>query len=102
MVLFEYEKLLKTVNPAMRVKKYGTSLAGIHVGNKYIIRIPQGEILEHNVYEMREGFADQYKSTWNPLGRYFYNHMTRRGRREAAQILYTQGVIHLKDIAKII
>lgn len=99
MTLNDYEKRLKAANPKLRIKRYGTSLAGIHEGNKFICRIPQGEILEHNVYEVREGESDQYKTELNPLGWYKYNHMTRRGRSETARILYTQHVISYPAIS---
>lgn len=98
MTLNEYERKLKSVNSRLRIKRYGTSLAGIHLGNKFICRIPQGEILEHNTYEVREGEGSQYKSDWNPLGKYKYNFMTRRGRAETARILYTQHLISFSDL----
>ena len=93
MTLNEYEKRLKAANPRLHIKRYGTSMAGIHNGNKFVCRIPQGEILEHNVFEVREGQSDQYKTQFNPLGWYKYKYMTRRGRSETARILYTQGLI---------
>lgn len=101
MILSEFEKRLKSANPKLRIKRYGTSLAGIHCGNEFVCRIPQGEILEHNVFKVEEGFSDQYKNNFNPMGRYKWRRLTRRGRREAAQILYTQRLISLNDISRI-
>lgn len=101
MTLNEYEAKLKSVNPRLRIKRYGTSMAGIHEGNKFVCRVPQGEILEHNTYEVRDGEADQYKTQFNPMGYYKYNFMTRRGRAEIARILYTQHLISFSDLTKL-
>lgn len=108
MILSDFERRLKAVNPKLSIKKYGSSLAGIHYGNDFVCRIPQGEILEHNVFDIRTGNADQYTTDWNPTGIYKYKYMTKRGRREAVQIVYTEGtkrghkIIAYSDIAKLV
>jgi len=99
MTTAEYEKRLKTVNPKLHIKKYGTSLAAIHIGSKHLCRVPQGDIWEHNEFEIRVGYADQYKSQFNPKGEYRFKYLTKRGRAEAARILYTMRVITSKDIS---
>ena len=107
MILSDFEKRLKLLNKKLHIKRYGASLAGIHYGNEFICRVEQGEILEHNVYEIRVGHADQYVNHINPTGEYRYRFMTRRGRREAAQIIFTEGtkrgsrIISYSDISKL-
>ena len=101
MILSDFEKRLKAANPRLHIKRYGTSLAGIHNGSEYVCRIPQGEILEHNVFQVEVGYSDQYVSDFNPGGEYRWKKLTRRGRREAAQILYTQRLISLPDVSRI-
>jgi len=108
MILSDYEKRLQAVNPRLNIKKYGSSMAGVHYDKKYLCRVPQGDIFEHNVYEMKWGHADQYKTQFNPSGAYKFKLLTRRGRREAAQVIYTEGIkmgtriISYNDIAKIV
>lgn len=101
MILSEYEKLVQSVNPRLRIKRYGSSLAAVHLGYRHICRVPQGEILQNNVYEVRAGFADQYKSDFNPTGEYRFRQLTRRGRSEVARILYTNGLISFTDIPRL-
>ncbi len=107
MILSDFERRLKACNSKLHIKRYGSSLAGVHYGNDFICRIPQGEILEHNCFEIRKGNADQYISDFNPTGEYRYKYLTRRGRREAAQIIFTEGtrrghrIISYSDIARI-
>lgn len=101
MLLSEYEKRLKEVNPKLHIKRYGTSLAAIHLGSRHICRVPQGEIVAHNVFEVRVGHADQYVSDLNPRGEYRFKYMTRRGRTETARILCTQRCIGFNDISKL-
>ena len=102
MVLSEFEARLKAENPKLHVKRYGTNLAGIHNGNEFVCRIPQGEILEHNVFAIETGHNDQYITSFNLTGGYRWRKLTRRGRREAAQILYTQRLIPLEGISRIV
>lgn len=101
MTTFEYEKRLQAVNPKLHIKKYGTSLAAIHYGNKHICRVPQGDIWEYNEFRTEIGYADQYKSNFNPTGEYRYRLMTKRGRAEVARILYTERLILSDDIPKL-
>lgn len=102
MVLSEFEKRLKAANPNLHIKRYGTSNAGVHNGNTFVCRVPQGDIFEHNVWQTEIGYNDQYISSFNPMGEYRWRKLTRRGRREAAQILYTQRLIKYDDIAKLV
>jgi hypothetical protein len=102
MVLSEFERRLKTANPRLHIKRYGTSMAGVHFGNRYVCRVPQGDIFEHNVFQTEIGHNTQYESSFNPTGEYRWRRLTRRGRRETAQILYTQRLIKYDDIAKIV
>lgn len=109
MTLLEYEKRLQAVNPELYIKKYGTSMAGIHTTrvhgpnqSHYICRLPQGEIVENDVWEWREGEADQYKTSLNEKGTYKYKMLLRRGRRQAAHQLYDKGYVSWQDISKIV
>lgn len=101
MTTSEYEKRLKAVNPKLNIKKYGTSLAAVHYGNKHICRVPQGDIWEYNEFKTEIGYADQYKNNFNPHGEYRYKLMTKRGRAEVARILYTERFISSLDISKL-
>jgi len=108
MTLNEYEKRLQAVNGDLFIKRYGTSLASIQSKSgrgrgksHHICRIPQGEINQHNSWEWRVGHNDQYKSQFNITGEYRYRLLTRRGRSEAARILYTQGLISYSDVSKL-
>lgn len=101
MILSDYEARLKAVNPRLHIKRYGTSNAGVHNGNSFVCRVPQGEIIQNNTYETRDGSADQYKNTFNPEGRYKFNLMVRRGRAETARILYTQKLIPFTALSKL-
>lgn len=83
-------------------------MAGIHTTrvhgpnrSHYICRIPQGEIVENDIWEYRDGEADQYKTTFNETGKYKYKMLIRRGRRQAAHQLYDKGYISYQDIPKI-
>ena len=101
MTTFEYEKRLKACNPNLHIKKYGTSMAAIHCGNLHICRVPQGDIWEYNEFATQIGYADQYVNNFNPAGEYRWKKLTKRGRAEAARILYTQRVIKFDDIQKL-
>lgn len=101
MLLSQYETLLQECNPSLRIKRYGSSMAAVHQGSKHICRVPQGEINANNTFEIKKGWADQYMSNFNPAGEYRYKLMTRRGRIETAQILYTQGLISFPQISKL-
>lgn len=108
MTLNEYEKRLQAVNPELYIKRYGTSMAGIHTRrvhgpnqSHYICRIPQGEIVENDIWEWADGEADQYITTFNETGKYKWKKLTRRGRRNTAHQLYDKGYVSYQDIAKI-
>lgn len=101
MLLSEYEARLQSVNPRLRIKRYGTSMAGVHLDNRYICRVPQGEIVANNCFEIRVGQADQYITDFNLTGEYRFKYMTRRGRAETARVLYTARCIKFDDIAKL-
>ena len=106
MTLNDYEIRLQKVNKELYIKRYGTSLASIQSKsgrgrgkNHHVCRVPQGEIIQNNSYEVKTGFADQYVSNFNPKGEYRYRLLTRRGRSEVARILYTQGLIPFSAIS---
>ena len=101
MLLSRYEQLLQECNPKLRIKRYGSSMAAVHEGNRHVCRVPQGEINANNTFETKIGWADQYMNNFNPSGEYRYKLMTRRGRIETAQILYTQGLITFPQISKL-
>ena len=101
MLLSRYEQLLKECSPKLHIKRYGSSMAAVHNGNQHICRVPQGEINANNTFEIKKGWADQYVSNFNPSGEYRYKLMTRRGRIETAQILYTQRLISFPQISKL-
>lgn len=101
MTTLEYEKRLQQVDPKFHIKKYGSSMAAIHYGNKHVCRVPQGDIWEYNEYRIEIGFADQYINNFNPTGEYRYKLMTKRGRAEVARILFTEHLITSNDIPKL-
>lgn len=108
MTLNTYEQRLQSVNKDLYIKRYGTSMASIQSRSgrgrgksHHVCRIPQGEILQNNVFEWRVGHADQYVTDFNPNGEYRFKMLTRRGRSEAARILYTQGLISFSDVSKL-
>lgn len=99
MRLSRYEQRLKNVNPKLHIKRFGQSKATIHYGNIFVCRIGQGCINPYNEFTIRNGFSDQYKTALNPQGEYRYRLMVKRGRAEAAKILYTQKRIKFNQIA---
>ena len=101
MSITEYEQRLKACNPRLHVKCFGTSKAAVHLGTKFICRIGQGCISPYNEFKPETGVADQYKTAFNPTGTYKWKRMTKRGRAEAAKILYTSGCIRFNQIAKV-
>lgn len=101
MILSEFEKRLQTANPALRIKRYGTGKAGIHHGNQYICRVPQGEITAYTVTQPVIATASQFVTPTNPYGKYKYDLILRRGRHGAAKLLAGRGLIKYADIARI-
>lgn len=101
MSITEYEQRLKACNPKLHVKRFGTSKAAIHLGTRFICRIGQGDLPPYNVFQAETGVADQYKTAFNPTGTYKWKRMTKRGRAEAAKIMYTSGCIRFNQIAKV-
>lgn len=101
MTLKMFEERLQAVNPRLRIKRYGTSMAGIHLGNQYLLRVPQGEITPYNVTVAKVGKADQHVSDLNPKGYYQYQKLLRRGRWQVSVMLANMGVISNADAAKL-
>lgn len=104
MTIRDYEKRLQSVNPDLHVKVYGNGMAGIHTKKthltrqRYILRVPNGQITPYNHFISRWGQASQFITNFNPKGYYKVRTMTARGRIEAARVLYTQRFIKYSDI----
>lgn len=101
MTLSDFEKRLQACNPKLHIKCYGSSMAGIHAGNQYVCRVPQGEITPYTVIREEIGHADQHKSDLNPTGQYVFKRIIKRGRNDVAEILHRTKLISDSDKAKI-
>lgn len=101
MTITEYERRLKECNPKLHVKRFGSSKAAIHLGNRFICRIGQGDIPPYNAFRVESGHHDQYKTPMNPGGAYKWKRLLKRGRAESAKILYTTGCIKFNQITKV-
>jgi hypothetical protein len=101
MTLTQFELRLKQLNPRLHIKRYGTSMAAVHCGNEHICRVPQGEITYHNATEERWGNGDQFRTVWNPTGKYAYQFLLRRGRYDTARMLVQGGYIKRSDVARL-
>lgn len=100
MTLSQFEKQLQAVNPDLHIKRYGTSMAAIHYGNEHVCRVPQGEIMYHNLTEERIGYNTEMESPLNPEGKYAYQFLIRRGRYDSARICAAKGLMPWSAIAK--
>lgn len=101
MTLAQLETRLKQINPRLHVKKYGSSMAAVHLGTQHLFRVPQGEITLYSVTEERMGQNDDYRSDLNPRGLYKYNYKLRRGLGELSHLLQTGGVINSHQAAQL-
>lgn len=101
MTLTDFETKLKQANPNLHIKRYGTSMAAIHLGTRHICRVPQGEITLYNVTEEADGHRDDLVSTWNPTGAYKWQRLVRRGRGEAVHMLQMGGIITQAQAAQL-
>jgi hypothetical protein len=99
--LTHVEKVLKEINPGFHIKRYGTSMAAVHLGNNHLFRMPQGEVTLYNVTQERLGHADQHKSPTNPDGAYKYTFKVRRGLGELAHLLKLGGKINSQEESKL-
>lgn len=101
MTLSEYERVLQTANPALRIKRYGTGKAGVHLGNRYICRLPQGELTAYTVTRPEIGHSGQFVTPTNPRGAYKFPLIIRRGRNGVAKILLRYQLIKHIDLARL-
>lgn len=101
MTLTVFEKRLQRANPRLRIKRYGTSMAGIFLGNEYVLRVPQGEIHPYNVTERRVDKAADVATPLNPDGVYVWSKLVKRGRNEVAKMLHSRQIISYDDVARI-
>lgn len=101
MILSQYEAILQTANPALRIKRYGTGKAGVHFGNQFICRVPQGEITAYTVTKPEVGHANQFVTPQNPRGSYLYQRIMRRGRNGVAKMLMQKKLIKHSDLARL-
>lgn len=101
MTLSEFERRLQSVNPRLHIKKYGTSMAGVHLGNKYLFRVPQGEIHYYNETVERIGYNSEMITPENPSGKYGYQFLLKRGRYDLARLLAANGHITWAAVAKV-
>jgi hypothetical protein len=101
MKISEYERILQSANPRLRIKRYGTGKAGVHLGNEYVCRVPQGEITAYTVTRPEIGHASQFVSQGNPTGRYIFPRILRRGRNGVAKILLHKRLIKHSDLARL-
>ena len=99
MTLNEFQARLQAVNPRLRIKRYGNAKAGVHLGNQYICRVPQGEITAYSVIQPSIGYATDKITASNPRGAYRYDLIQRRGRHAVARLLQGKGLIAHADIA---
>lgn len=106
MTIREYEKRLQQANPDLYIKTYGTGKAGIHIRGRltrqrYIMRVPSGQITPYNHFQNRWGQASQFVTDLNPKGYYKLRQFVQRGRIECARVLYTQRLIKYADIMRL-
>lgn len=101
MTLNEYERILQTANPALRIKRYGSSLAGVHVGNRFVCRVPQGDITAYTVTKPEIGYSADRITPKNPRGAYVFQLILRRGRNGVAKILLGKRLIKHSDLARL-
>lgn len=101
MTLNELERALKTCNPRLHIKRVASGKAGVHLGNRFICRIDQGDVTLYNQWRWDEGLSDQLATPLNPKGWHKYKRMMKRGRAELARVLYTQRVITLSQVATV-
>ena len=98
MTISDLERNLQRCNPALYIKRTASGKGAVHLGNRFICRIDQGEVTLYNQWRWDQGENQQFATPLNPKGWHKYRHMLKRGRAELARILYTQRVIALADI----
>lgn len=101
MTLQQFEKRLQAVNPRLRIKQYGTSMAGVYLDNEYVLRLPVGEQNPYNTTLSVVDKASQYVTKLNPEGLYVWQKMVARGRNEVALMLHIKHLIKFDDMAKL-
>lgn len=101
MTLTQFERRLQAANPKLRIKTYGSSKAGVHCGNQFICRIPQGEITAYSVVKETLGTSSSAVTPENPYGLYKFDLIERRGRHAVAKVLLGKRYIKHADIARI-
>lgn len=101
MTLSQFEIRLKEANPRLHIKRYGSSKAGVHLGNQFICRVPQGEITAYNVVKEEIGHSTSAVTEDNPYGEYKFDLIIRRGRWAVARILQGKRIIKQSDIANL-
>jgi len=86
MTISAWEQRLKNVNPAFHIKRYGpNAIAGVHLGNKFILRMPQGETTQFDI--LAHVPVTEYGETK------YVKTLMRRGRVNAACMLHAKQLI---------
>ena len=104
MLVSELERKLKVINPDFRIRykhtvggRIGANIAGIFLGSKYLIRIPQGEITLKGRYEEKVTEKAKTLRDGTPIGEDKVKFTLNRGLQTAVKLLRRYGHISSQD-----